>query len=129
MSGADLRERLLAFALLAVGLLHLYPALGALGVARLAALYEVPLADAGLVLLLRHRAVLFGLLGVLLLLAAWRSRWRDAATAVALVSMLSFVVLAWPVEAQRAALARVFWADLVGSVLLAAAWGAARVGR
>ncbi|WP_420467625.1 phosphopantetheine adenylyltransferase [Panacagrimonas sp.] len=86
---------LLAGALLAVGIVHLVPMIGVLSAAYLHRLYGVSAnSDATTVLLLRHRAVLFGLLGVLLCLAAFRPHWHFGGALVGLASMLSFVGLA-----------------------------------
>ncbi len=109
---------LLAVALVGVGLLHLVPAVGVLGGATLERLYGAGPLSPELELLLRHRAVLFGVLGALLVAAAWRPTLRTAAVIAGLVSMLAFVWLAWPVQAQPTAIARVFGADVVGSVVL-----------
>ena len=109
---------LVAFAFVAVGLLHLVPAAGVLGAERLHALYGVTIADPDLLLMLRHRAALFGIVGALLLAAAWRREWRTPAAAVGLASMASYLVLAWPLSAHGAPIVRVFWADVAGTVLL-----------
>jgi hypothetical protein len=118
----------IAFVYAAVGVLHLVPAAGVLGGERLRALYGVTIDDPTLLLAMRHRAALFGIVGVLLLAAAWRPTWRPLAGAVGLASMLTFVALAWPPGAQTAPMARVFWADVIASALLAAAWVAGRRG-
>ena len=53
---------------------NLLPALGVISAARLEALYGVPIADANLVVLMRHRAVLLGIVGALLAGAAFGRR-------------------------------------------------------
>jgi hypothetical protein len=53
-----------------VGMIHLLPLAGVLGAARLEALYGVAVDGSDLEILLRHRAVLFGLLGAFLVVAA-----------------------------------------------------------
>jgi hypothetical protein len=111
-------KHLVTLALIAVGLLHLYPAVGVLGAARLEALYAIPVASADLELLLRHRAVTFGMLGALLLAAAWHAPLRPVALVAAIVSMASFVALALPLSGHGPAVARVFWADVAGLALL-----------
>ena len=67
--------------LLVVAVIHLLPVPGVLGAEQLATLYGVPLADPNLVILMRHRAVLFGLLGVLFALAYFRTSRRVPAAA------------------------------------------------
>jgi hypothetical protein len=114
-------KHVVTFVLVAIGLLHLYPAVGVLGAARLESLYGVPVGSADLELLLRHRAATFGLLGALLLAAAWHPPLRALALVAGFVSMASFVALAWPVQAHGPAIAQVFWADVVGLALLAIA--------
>jgi hypothetical protein len=69
---------------------------------------------------MRHRAVLLGIVGGSLIMAAFRPTLRVVAAIVGLVSMVTFLMLALPVIGDSAALARVFWADVVASVLLAA---------
>jgi hypothetical protein len=78
----------------------------------------VALAGDDLLLLMRHRAVLLGLVGAFILIAAIRVQWRKAATVAGLVSMLSFVSIAIPPQAHGAALQRVFWIDVIACVLL-----------
>ena len=96
------------------GLINIIPVTGVLGPARLEALYGQTFADADLVLLMRHRAVFFGLLGVFLIAAAFQSHLRTLAAVAGLVSMGSYSLLALPLAEHGAAVQRVFWADLVG---------------
>ena len=65
--------------LIIVGIIHLLPLSGVLGADRLGRLYGMPFADANLLILMRHRAVLFGLLGLFLVLAAFRPTMQPAA--------------------------------------------------
>ena len=99
--------------LVVVGVIHLLPLSGILGAERLAALYGVPLAEPNLVLLMRHRAVLFGLLGLFLVFAAFKPAFQPVAFIAGFVSVLSFLWLAWPVSIYNSQVGRVFTADLV----------------
>ena len=58
--------------LVVVAVIHALPVVGVLGAGKLVQLYGSPVQDAGLELLLRHRAVLFGLLAGFLGWAALR---------------------------------------------------------
>jgi hypothetical protein len=108
--------------LLLVGAIHLLPLLGVAGPERLQRLYGVGIADPTLDLLLRHRAVLFGLLGLGLLAAAAKPPWHGPALVAAAVSLVSFLLLAWSLPgAVNAAIANVVRVDLVALALLAAA--------
>jgi len=104
--------------LLLVALIHLLPLAGVLGAARLAALYGVQLGDPNLVILMRHRAVLFGLLGGFLAIAAFRPALQPMAFAAGAASVLSFLCLAWAAGSYNAQIARVVTADVVAGIAL-----------
>lgn len=107
--------------LLIVGAIHLLPAWGVLGVSALEQLYGVQLQEPNLLLLMRHRALLFGLLAALLLAAAFRPVWQGSSLAAAWVSVLGFVLLAPPDLSPS--LQRVWWIDVAVLPLLAlASW-------
>ncbi len=112
----------LAFALYLVAALgNLLPVVGVLSAARLESLYGVAIGDPNLLVLMRHRAVLFAIVGALLVAAAFRPAWRAAALAAGWASMLSFVALAWLVGDLNAELRRVAVVDVVLSAALGCA--------
>ena len=104
--------------LIVVGIVHLLPVSGVLGAERLTFLYGFSLGEPGLVLLMRHRAILFGLLGLFLLFAAFKPALQRLAFAAAFVSVVSFLWLAWSVGSQSAEIRQVFFADVVALVCL-----------
>jgi len=106
---------------LLAGLANLLPVAGVLSAGRLRALYGVGLEDANLVILMRHRAILFGIVGGLLVASAFHAPLRPAALLAGLISMLSFVAIAWLVGGYNAELRRIIVIDLVASALLVAA--------
>ena len=99
--------------LMIVGVIHLLPLSGVLGSEQLAALYGLSFSDPGLAILMRHRAVLFGLLGLFLVFAAFRPSLQPAAFAAGFISVASFLWLAWSTGGYNAQVARVVAADLV----------------
>ena len=107
-------------ALLAAGIIHLLPVPGVMGVSTLARLYGIEANDPNTAILLQHRALLFGVLGVLMLSAIALPWLRVTALTVALFSAASFVVVAMAVGGYNPAIGRVVVADVVASVLLAA---------
>lgn len=111
-------RHLVTAALLAVGVIHVLPLPGVLGSARLAALYGLSVQDPDLLLLLRHRAVLFGLLGAFILVAAFRPALQATALAAGWVSVVSFLALAAP-ESARPEIARVVRVDRIALACLA----------
>ena len=116
-----MREIYDKLAFMLAGLVHLLPVAGISGAAKLEALYGVEIAhDPVLTLLMQHRALLFGIIGFFLIMAVWHTQWRPAARLIALVSMLGFVVLHVASGVDAPALAKVFWADALCSLLLLA---------
>jgi hypothetical protein len=107
------------------GVIHLLPLPGILGAGPLTRLYGVAADDPNVGILLQHRAVLFGLLGLLLVAAAFRPDLRPVALIAGLVSTVSFLAIAWVVGGYNAQVARVVAADLLAVVLLLVAAGIA----
>jgi hypothetical protein len=70
---------------------------------------------------MRHRAVLFGLIGLLCLFAAFRARLQPLALVAAAISVVSFLLLAWHTGGYNASLARVVTADVVALACLVVA--------
>lgn len=118
----------LAAALLLAGLINALPLVGVFGSQRLQALYGMAFDDPALRVLIRHRAVLFGLLGGGMMAAAFIPHWRAPMAVVGLISMISFVVLARLEAHGSVAIRRVVTADLVASTLLLAALLWSRLG-
>ena len=112
---------LTAAMLIVVAIIHLLPLSGVVGPERLTRLYGLPFTEPNLIILMRHRAVLFGLLGVLLLAAAVRPGLQPLAMAAAWVSVVSFVWIAWAVGGANAEVGRVVLADLVAVACLVVA--------
>jgi hypothetical protein len=107
-------------ALLVAGIIHLLPVPGVMGVSALARLYGIEVNDPNTAILLQHRALLFGVLGVLMLSAIALPWLRVTALTVALFSAASFIVVAMAVGGYNPSIGRVVVADIVASVLLAA---------
>lgn len=118
-------RHLVTASFLLAAVIHLLPVVGALGADQLARLYGVQMSDPNLLLLMRHRALLFGLLGVLLAIAAFTPRLQAMAFVAGLVSTASFLLIAWQVGGYNPLVARVVNADLIALAALvvgAVAW-------
>ena len=102
--------------LAAVGLIHLLPVTGVLGGDHLLTLYGLQANEPSLSILLRHRAMLFAIVGLLLIGGALHTPWRWPALVTGLLSMLSFIVIATLEGGGNAAIARVVHVDLIASV-------------
>jgi hypothetical protein len=111
-------RHLVSAMLVIVALIHLMPLSGALGSERLAALYGVAFDEPNLSILMRHRAILFGVLGSFLLVAAFRPELQVVAVAIGFVSVVSFLYLAWSVGGYNVRIGRVVIADVVALLCL-----------
>lgn len=111
-------NKLIAALLLVAAVIHLLPLAGVLGGERLNSLYGLTLNEPNLHLLMRHRAVLFGLLGALLAAAAFLPGLRPVALGAGLISVLSFILLAWGEPGYNAAVLRVLLADWIALACL-----------
>lgn len=113
-------QNLVSAMFLVVAVIHLLPVSGVLGAKRLAALYGISFDDPNLAILMRHRAVLFGLLGAFLAAAAFRPALQPAGFIAGFVSVVSYPYLAWSTGSFNANLRRVLVADLVALACLVA---------
>ncbi len=111
-------EWLVRFAFAATGVIHLLPLAGLLGRPLLERAYGIHLGESqDLVILMQHRALLFGLLATASLGAVGLPSWRTPVGIGMLISMLGFVLIsAW--QPHGAAVARVMWVDIGASLLL-----------
>ena len=103
------------------GLLNAYPAIGMLGAKQLNSLYGLDFTEANLLTLMQHRAVMLGLIGLFLIVAAFRRELQPAGFMLGFASMLSFVVFARVQGDPSPWISRVATADITGSALLAVA--------
>jgi len=110
--------------LVIVSIIHLLPLSGVFSSERLTVLYGISFSEPNLEIVMRHRAVLFGLLGVFFLYAAFRPAVQLLAFSAAFVSVISFLCLAWSVGSYNAYIGRVFAADIVALVSLVIGFGA-----
>ena len=109
---------LISAMLVIVAIIHLLPLSGVIGSERLASLYGISLDEPNIAILMRHRAVLFGLLGSFMLFAAFRPSFQVAAFVIGFVSVVSFLWLASSTGGYNASIGRVFAADVVALVCL-----------
>jgi hypothetical protein len=103
---------------LIAAVVNLVPVSGVFSADNLETLYGVVLEDPNLIILMRHRAVLFGIVGVLLAASAFRPSLRPLGLAAGLISMLSFVLINHLVGDYNAELQRAVLIDLAASALL-----------
>jgi hypothetical protein len=107
--------------LIVSGIIHLLPLSGVAGSRRLSVLYGITVDEPNIAILMRHRAVLFGLLGLLLIWAAFDTGLQLPALALGLISVVSFLWLAQRTGGYNPQLRRVYQVDLLALFCLLAA--------
>ncbi|MEM7412105.1 MAG: phosphopantetheine adenylyltransferase [Myxococcota bacterium] len=106
------------------GLINALPVVGVSGVSRLEGLYGIPFEGSDLEILMRHRAVMLGIVGGLLLAAARWPSLRPPAAVAGFASMLSYLFLVAWVGEPNPELARVAGVDVFAVAALGLAFWA-----
>jgi hypothetical protein len=86
-------ELIFRISLFITGAINFAPSLLAFMPDKISKSYGIVLPDANAELLMRHRAVLFGIVGGLMIYAAISKNYYHLATILGLISMVSFLVL------------------------------------
>jgi hypothetical protein len=114
-------EQAITALMLVVAAIHLVPIGGFFGARRLSALYGIDVADPTLEILMRHRAVLFGILGVFFTYAAFTPAVRPIAFVAAAASLASFFFLAFSASEISPPIRKIVIGDVAAAVCLAGA--------
>ena len=114
-------QHLSTILILVAGAINLAPAVGAASPERMATLYGLVLDNPNLEILMRHRAVLFGIVGSLLVVSAFHRPLRAVGYASGFASMISFLLIACLVGGYSEQIQRVAIVDVMGIVSLAGA--------
>lgn len=86
-------EMMYRVTLFIAGIINLLPSILAFFPQKIDESYGVALPNANYELLLRHRAVLFGIIGAGMICSAITKKYYEATTAAGLISMISFILL------------------------------------
>ncbi len=119
--GYCMADKLITFLLLIVAVIHIISISGFAGVSRLEALYGLPVAGADMEILMRHRAALFGILGIFFAYAAFTPSLQPLAFIAAFATIASFFYLAFSVGEYNAAIGKIVIDDVVAAISLVGA--------
>ena len=112
-------EQLFRISLFVAGVINLLPSLLAFLPAKIAKSYGIEIPNANYELLLRHRAILFGIIGGLMIYAALVKKHYELSTIAGLVSMISFIILYFLIGKDiNSELKKVMIIDVVAIVIL-----------
>ena len=111
-------ELLFRLLLFIVGIVNLVPSILAFFPERISKSYGIAVSNPNYELLLRHRAILFGVIGGLMVYAAITRKLYATSVLVGLVSMISFVLLYFVIGNINEELDKVMKIDLVAIILV-----------
>lgn len=112
---------LISITLVLVGIINLLPVIGLLSNHRLTKLYQLEFSEPNLEILMRHRALMFGVIGGYVLVAAFIPHHQTMAVIMAFLSMAGFIGIAQQVGRYNAAIRKVILVDVIGLIILAIA--------
>jgi hypothetical protein len=101
-----------------VGVINFLPVVGALSAEKLSQAYSIDLVNNNLVILMRHRALLFGVVGGFILYSVFVPMYQGAAMVMAAITMTGYLYFVWAVGGFNDSIFRVAMIDVVGLVCL-----------
>lgn len=112
-------ELIYRITLFIAGLINLLPALLAFLPYKISKSYGIDIPNSNYELLLRHRAILFGIIGGLMIFSAVVKKHYEIATTAGLISMISFIILYFLIGNDiNSELKKVMMIDVVATVIL-----------
>ena len=113
-----MQDKILSAILIFVGVIHVLPVVGVFGMKRLSSLYAITVTDPNVEILMRHRAVLFGVVGAFLIYSAFHPELQGLALLAAFFCLISFAWLMLSIGGYNAKLRKVLAVDLVAILAL-----------
>lgn len=114
-------ETLISILFVLVGLINFVPVIGLLSNAKVSSLYEVDVSDTNTAILLRHRALLFGILGGVISYSAFYKELQPLAFVMGFASMIGYAALCIHQGNTNRKLKRVLNADWLAIALFSVA--------
>ena len=116
-------DKIAAIILFVVGIINILPIIVFFDSSKTAKLYGVPIEGESLTILMRHRGVLLSLVGIALIVAAFKTDYRILAIALALISKFAFIFLTFTSANYPPDIKQVALIDVGAIVLLFLALG------
>jgi heme A synthase len=112
-------ELIFRITLFIAGVINLLPSVLAFLPDKISKSYGIEIPNENYELLLRHRAILFGIIGGLMIYSAVAKKHYEVSTVIGLISMVSFIVLFFLIGKDiNSELKKVMTVDIVGTVIL-----------
>ena len=114
-------KKLLVICLVIVGIFNFLPLFGIISADRIESAYGIELISSDAVVLMRHRALVLGMLGALVIYSAFVPRLQSLALTMISISMLGFVFLAHASYPINNAIQNILLVDYIGLFFIAIA--------
>lgn len=112
-------ELIFRICLFIAGVINILPSILAFFPDKIATSYGITIPDQNYELLLRHRAVLFGIVGGIMIFSAISKKNYSMAVCIGLISMISFVILLNLVQGEiNPELFKIMKIDIIGIIIL-----------
>jgi len=112
-------EVIFRISLFIAGIINIIPSILAFVPDKISSSYGIEIHDANYELLLRHRAVLFAIVGGIMIYSAITKKYYSLALIVGIISMLSFVILLFLIKGDiNSELHSVMKIDVIGIMIL-----------
>ncbi len=122
-------EIIFRICLFIAGVINILPSILAFLPNKISESYGIEIPNSNYELLLRHRAVLFGIVGGLMIFSAISKKHYSMAVIIGLISMVSFIILLKMTSGKvNPELHKVMKIDVVGIVVLMIGWVVYRFG-
>jgi len=117
-------ELVFRICLFIAGIINVLPSILAFLPNKISASYGIEIPDSNHELLLRHRAILFGIIGGLMIYSAISKKHYSMAVLIGLISMVSFIILSKLTNgAINSELHKVMKIDIIGIIILLIGFG------
>lgn len=111
-------ETIFRITLFIAGVINILPSILAFLPEKISKSYGIEIPSVNFELLLRHRAVLFAIVGGLMIYSAISKKYYSISITVGLISMISFIILYFLMNGINPELEKVMRIDLIAVILL-----------
>ena len=116
-------QKIISLIMVIVGLINFFPIVGVFSATSVQNLYHIGVQSQDVAILLRHRAVLFGIVGGFMIIAAFRPDLQPSAFTMGFISMIGFLLITLMEGNPNAGIHKVFMIDLFATIGLIIALG------
>lgn len=114
-------SKAITFCLIIVGLINFLPILGIGSALQIEQAYAVIIESNDVEILLRHRALLFGIIGGFVVISAFKEHYQKPAMVMAAISMAGFIATVLTVGGYNDSINKILMIDVIGLLFLIAA--------